>query len=216
MKKNVLFNILYWSIGIILICISFLLMYFGNLHLRLYGITEGTIFNTISGEVMFLVPGSIYLLGGKLVTSLVININLNGIIINNPPLEGFEIEGINIDYITCSFLLAGVLIFIISGFLKRFKISNFICGSLIALSGIALYFEPLSFAYFNQNNFSNLNQYIDDTNNTSLNYSNPCAMIAATIIVILGLLIIGLGVYQIKKNKNNNLSIKNEIIENKN
>lgn len=209
MKKNVLFNLLYWSIGIVFISASFLLMYFGNMHLRLYGITEGTIFETISGEILFLIPGSIYLLGGKLVTSLTININLNGFIINNPPLDGFEIEGINTDWITCSFLLASLLIFIFAASLKRFKISNFICGGLLFGCGIALYFEPLSFAYFNQNNFSDLNQYIDETNNTSLTYSNPCAIIAATIIVIIGLLVIGYGIYQVVKNKKSNISIEN-------
>lgn len=216
MKKNFWFNIFYWIVGIILISTSFLLFYYGNIHIRLYGITEGTIFQIISGEVLFDIPGSIYLLGGKLVTSLTININLNGIIINGPLIDGFEIVKINIDWITCSFLLISLLTFLFAAFLKRFKISNFICGSLLICTGVVLYFEPLSFAYFNQNNFNDLNQYIDETNNTSLSFSNPCAMIAATLIIILGILIVVYGVYQEIKSKKANSGFKNEINSNNN
>ncbi len=213
-NKNLLFTIIYWIIGIVLFSIAYLLFAFGTLHFTLSSFTDETLFRT-SVEVNTIIPGMVYLLGGNLTTSIELYItNAIGIsfkqTINNVTFEGFKI-----DWITCSFLLASLLIFIIDAIFKKYKVVNYTCGGLIILCGIALLFEPLSFAYFNQSSFNDLHQYLETSNNAKISYSNPCAISGAIIILIVGILIICYQIYKSIKIKKNT-SIKNKEMQNQN
>ena len=221
-NKNILYTVFYWVIGLALFVIAYLLFAFGTLHIYISSFTDQTLFRT-TVEINASIPGEIYLLGGNLVSSIGLKIN-NAIgislsqTVNNISFEGFEI-----DLITCSILVGSLLVFIVDAIFKKFKIVNYVSGGLISLCGIALFFEPVFFSYFNKDIFKNLYQYLDGidisgsniNNNIKINYSNPCVMIGASIILITGILIVGYQIYKsIKENKNT--SIENEETINQN
>ena len=221
-NKNILFTVSYWVIGLILFCVAYLLFAFGSLNIYISSFTDQTLFRT-TVEINTSIPGEIYLLGGNLVTSIGLKIN-NAIGIGlSQTVNNITFEGFKIDWITCSVLVGSLLVFIIDAIFKKFKAVNYTCGGLIALCGIALFFEPASFGYFNKDMFKDLYQYLDGintnnmdiANNVKVNYSNPCVYVGATIILIAGLLIIGYQIYKSIKEKNNT-SIENEAIENQN
>ena len=221
-NKNILFTVSYWVIGLVLFCVAYLLFAFGSLHIFISSFTDQTLFRT-TVEINTSIPGEIYLLGGNLVTSIGLKIN-NAIGIGlSQTVNNITFEGFKIDWITCSVLVGSLLVFIIDAIFKKFKAVNYTCGGLIALCGIALFFEPASFGYFNKDMFKDLYQYLDGintnnmdiANNVKVNYSNPCVYVGATIILIAGLLIIGYQIYKSIKEKNNT-SIENKVIENQN
>ena len=221
-NKNILFTVSYWVIGLILFVVAYLLFAFGTLNIYISSFTDQTLFRT-TVEITAPIPGEIYLLGGNLVTSIGLKIN-NAIGIGlSQTVNNITFEGFKIDWITCSVLVGSLLVFIIDAIFKKFKAVNYTCGGLIALCGIALFFEPASFGYFNKDMFKDLYQYLDGintnnmdiANNVKVNYSNPCVYVGATIILIAGLLIIGYQIYKSNKEKKN-ASIENKEIENQN
>lgn len=233
-NKNLLYTVIYWVIGLALFVIAYLLFAFGTLHIFISSFTDKTLFRT-TVDISASIPGNIYLLGGSFVSSVGLNVsNAIGIkfnqIINNITFEGFKI-----DWIACSVLVGSLLVFIVDAIFKKFKAVNYTCGGIIAVCGIALFFEPISFWYFNKDMFNDLYQYLDSFNNNNSNsisnnissisanvannvkvaYSNPCVYIGAFIILITGLSIIGYQVYKSIKEKKN-ASIENEVIESQN
>ena len=221
-NKNILFTVSYWVIGLVLFVVAYLLFAFGTLNIYISSFTDQTLFRT-TVEINTSIPGEIYLLGGNLVTSIGLKIN-NAIGIGlSQTVNNITFEGFKIDWITCSVLVGSLLVFIIDAIFKKFKAVNYVSGGLITLCGVALFFEPASFGYFNKDMFKDLYQYLDGintnnmdiANNVKVNYSNPCVYVGATIILIAGLLIIGYQIYKSIKEKNNT-SIENEAIENQN
>ena len=221
-NKNILFTVSYWVIGLILFCVAYLLFAFGTLNIYISSFTDQTLFRT-TVEIAAPIPGEIYLLGGNLVTSIGLKIN-NALGIGlNKTINNITFEGFKIDWITCSVLVGSLLVFIIDAIFKKFKAVNYVSGGLITLCGVALFFEPASFGYFNKDMFKDLYQYLDGVNtnsmdianNVKVNYSNPCVYVGSTIILIAGLLIIGYQIYKSIKEKKN-ASIENEVIENQN
>ncbi len=217
-NKNILFTIFYWIVGLALFAVSFLFIAFGSLKISLTSFTDETLFRT-TVEIITSIPGKIYLLGGNLVTSITLYIhNAIGIDLTQT-VNDITYEGFKIDWITCGVLVGSLLVFLIDAIFKKHKTINYTCGSLITLSGVALFFEPYYFWYFNKETFSSLNQYFEDgsgstiVTNVKINYSNPCVFIGATIILLTGLLIIGYQIYKSIKNKKNT-SIENKVIEN--
>ena len=221
-NKNILFTVSYWVIGLILFVVAYLLFAFGTLNIYISSFTDQTLFRT-TVEINASIPGEIYLLGGNLVSSIGLKIN-NAIGISlSQTVNNISFEGFKIDLITCSILVGSLLVFIVDAIFKKFKIVNYVSGGLISLCGIALFFEPVFFGYFNKDIFKKLYQYLDGidisgsniNNNIKINYSNPCVMIGASIILITGILIVGYQIYKsIKENKNT--SIENEETINQN
>ncbi len=202
MKKGKIYFCIYFILGLLLLSLAVILIYYIPIKVKLTSELENTLLIT-DYLLTISVPGKYLILGGDLIGKGILDVSSlfgnTSITIDNINFATF-----NMNYITIGLLLGAILLFIVGLFLFKKVIPGYILGSLEIGIGIATLFEIYFFLYFNQNGFNDAGSYLEGTE-INVSYLTLGSYLAGSILIILGILIIVNSIIQ----KNNRKKLNN-------